>query len=95
LALLRRLQTHEDEKRANGITEDVENAQRPILDVLSDYVISEFVTYYNQHRAHSEREHLPPVRSAEPETIETLQLDDVVVTSYVGGMVKSFERKAA
>jgi putative transposase len=60
-----------------------------------DYVISEFVSYYNQHRAHMEREYLPPVRSAEPEPVETLNLSDVVVKTHVGGLVKSFERKAA
>lgn len=60
-----------------------------------DYVISEFVSYYNHHRAHMEREYLPPVRSAEPEQIETLKLSEVVVKSHVGGLVKSFERKAA
>jgi putative transposase len=60
-----------------------------------DYVISEFVSYYNHHRAHMEREYLPPVRSAEPEEVETLKLSEVVVKSHIGGLVKSFERKAA
>ena len=60
-----------------------------------DYVISEFVSYYNHRRAHMERENLPPVRSAEPEQVETLRLDEVVIKSHVGGLVRSFERKAA
>ena len=60
-----------------------------------DYVISEFVSYYNHHRAHMEREYLPPVRSTEPEQIETLKLSEVFVKSHVGGLIKSFERKAA
>lgn len=60
-----------------------------------DYVISDFVSYYNHHRAHSERENLPPVRSTEPEQVETLKLSEVVIKSHVGGLVKSFERKAA
>ena len=42
-----------------------------------------------------ERDHLPPVRSAEPEEVETLALNEVVVKSHVGGLVKSLERKAA
>ena len=61
------------------------------LDVLN----SEFVTYYNTVRSHMERDHLPPVRSADPEEVETLSLTEVVVKSHVGGLVKSFERKAA
>ncbi|WP_166820065.1 integrase core domain-containing protein [Thalassoroseus pseudoceratinae] len=60
-----------------------------------DYLISEFVLYYNNHRSHMERDYLPPVRNREPETVETLKLSEVVVKSHVGGLVKSFERKAA
>ena len=60
-----------------------------------DYLISEFVDYYNHHRSHMERDYLPPVRSEEPEPVETLKLSEVVVKSHVGGLVKSFERKAA
>ncbi len=41
-----------------------------------------------------ERDNLPPVRE-EPDEIETLKLDQIEVKSYVGGLVKSFERKAA
>jgi hypothetical protein len=37
---------------------------------------------------------LPPVRE-EPEEVETLKLDQIEVKSYIGGLVKSFERKAA
>jgi hypothetical protein len=31
----------------------------------------------------------------EPERVETLTMDQIEVKSYVGGLVKSFERKAA
>ncbi len=41
-----------------------------------------------------ERDHLPPVRE-EPAEVDTLKLDEIEVKSYVGGLVKSFERKAA
>ena len=34
---------------------------------------------------------LPPMRSAEPEQVETLMLSEVVVKSHVGGLVKLFE----
>jgi putative transposase len=59
-----------------------------------DYLVSEFVVYYNNHRSHMERDWLPPIRDV-PEEVETLKLDQIEVKSYVGGLVKSFERKAA
>jgi hypothetical protein len=40
------------------------------------------------------REHLPPVRE-KPEEVITVDRDQVIVRSYVGGLVKSFERRAA
>ena len=40
------------------------------------------------------REHLPPVRE-KPEEVIQIDRDQVVVRSYVGGLVKSFERNAA
>lgn len=59
-----------------------------------DYLTSEFTSYYNTRRAHMERDNLPPVREA-PEEVETLAMDQIEVKTYVGGLVKSFERKAA
>jgi hypothetical protein len=59
-----------------------------------DYLVSEFVAYYNNQRSHMERDWLPPVRE-EPEEVDTLKLDQIEVKSYVGGLVKSFERRAA
>ena len=59
-----------------------------------DYLVSEFVDYYNNHRSHMERDWLPPVRE-EPEEVATLTMDQIEVKTYVGGLVKSFERKAA
>ncbi len=59
-----------------------------------DYLISEFTTYYNTRRSHMERDHLPPIRDV-PEEVETLTMDQIEVKEYVGGLVKSFERKAA
>lgn len=40
------------------------------------------------------REHLPRVRE-KPEEIIQADRDQVVVTSYVGRLLKSFERRAA
>jgi len=60
-----------------------------------DHLTSEFAVYYNTVRSHMERDHLPPVRNGDPEEVASLKLCDVVVKSHVGGLVKSFERKAA
>jgi hypothetical protein len=60
-----------------------------------DHVNSLFVDYYPHHRSHMERDDLPPVRGNEPEAVETLKLNEVMVKSHVGGLVRSFERKAA
>jgi len=40
------------------------------------------------------RDHLPPIRDV-PEDVETLKLNQFEMKSCVGGLVKSFERKAA
>lgn len=59
-----------------------------------DHLVQEFATYYNYHRAHSARECLPPIRHI-PDEVQTVQRGDVVIKSHVGGLVKSFQRKAA
>lgn len=59
-----------------------------------DYLLAGFVEYYNTARSSMVRDHLPPVREV-PEEVDTLKLDQIVVKSYVGGLVKSFHRKAA
>jgi putative transposase len=59
-----------------------------------DYLLKEFTDYYNHHRSHSAREHLPPV-SEEPEEVVSLQLSEVDTKEHLGGLVTSFERKAA
>ncbi|WP_437222435.1 DDE-type integrase/transposase/recombinase [Planctomicrobium sp. SH661] len=59
-----------------------------------DHLVAKFSDYYNRHRSHMCRGHLPPVRE-EPEDIKTLNLDEIEVKSFVGGLVKGFERKAA
>ena len=59
-----------------------------------DHLVGEFVDYYNKHRSSMVRDHLPPVRE-EPDEVEKLTMEEIEVKSYVGGLVKSFERKAA
>ncbi len=59
-----------------------------------EFLLCEFTEYYNTVRSHMSRDHLPPKCNV-PEEIETLPLDQIEVKSYVGGLVKSFERKVA
>ncbi|MCA9043835.1 MAG: DDE-type integrase/transposase/recombinase [Planctomycetaceae bacterium] len=59
-----------------------------------DYLVSEFVDYYNHHRSHMERDHLPPVRE-EPDEVKSVPLDEIEVRSFVGGLVKGFVRRAS
>jgi putative transposase len=59
-----------------------------------DHLLCEFTDYYNTVRSHMERDHLPP-RGDVPEEVETLDRDQIAIQSHVGGLVKSFERKAA
>ena len=56
-----------------------------------DHHRGEWVEYYNTRRSHMERDHLPPIREA-PDEVPTLDRDQIVVQSYVGGLVRSFER---
>jgi len=42
-----------------------------------------------------ERGHSPPIRNREPEEVTTLNMEQIEVKQYVGGLVKSFERMAA
>ncbi|MCG6158099.1 transposase [Rubinisphaera margarita] len=58
-----------------------------------DYVTDSFVKYYNHHRSHMERDHLPPIRELLDEVV-TIAFDELEVGSYVGGLVKSFAKKA-
>ena len=59
-----------------------------------DHVLNQWVAYYNQTPSHMERDRLPPIRGV-PKEVPKLDRDQIVVRSYVGGLVKSFERKAA
>ncbi|WP_166820054.1 integrase core domain-containing protein [Thalassoroseus pseudoceratinae] len=59
-----------------------------------DYLLIEFGDYYNGHRSHMKRGHLPPLAEA-PDEIQSLTMDGVEIRSHVGGLIKSFERKAA
>ena len=60
-----------------------------------NYLISEFVEYYNTTRSHSRRDHLPPLRHDLPEEGDTVEFSEIVCRERLGGLIKSFERAAA
>ena len=39
-------------------------------------------------------EHLPPIRDV-PEEVPKLDRDQIIIRPYIGGLAKSFERRAA
>uniref|UniRef100_UPI0030D85B12 integrase core domain-containing protein n=1 Tax=uncultured Rubinisphaera sp. TaxID=1678686 RepID=UPI0030D85B12 len=59
-----------------------------------DYLTNEFTSYYNIKRSHMEQDHLPPIRE-EPDEVTTISIDQIEVRQYVGGLIKSFDRKMA
>ena len=59
-----------------------------------DHTVEQWVDYYNTIRSHTERSHLPPVHAV-PDEVPKLDRDQIMIRSYVGGLVKSFERSAA
>lgn len=50
----------------------------------SDYLLAEFVEYYNHTRSSMVRDHLPPVRKV-PDEVDTLRLDQIEVRSHIAG----------
>ena len=60
-----------------------------------DYLVSEFAIYYNKHRAHSSRNHLPPCCEKPPPENNTVNFDEIVCREHLGGLIKSYERIAA
>jgi len=60
-----------------------------------DYLVAEFVDYYNDKRAHSARDFLPPACTERPPDNETVKLDEIVTRQHLGGLITSFGRRAA
>ncbi|MEK6263054.1 MAG: integrase core domain-containing protein, partial [Planctomycetota bacterium] len=59
-----------------------------------DHIVGQWVAYYNRTRSHMERGCQPPIHEV-PEEVPKLERDQIIVRSHVGGLVRSFERKAA
>ena len=60
-----------------------------------DYLVSEFVEYYNKFRSHSAREFRPPDRDQPLPENNVFEPDEIVCREHLGGLIKSYERRAA
>ena len=55
----------------------------------------EFQTWYNHERPHSTRDYLPPGCASPPKKEGPIKLNDVVCEMRLGGVLKSYSRRAA
>lgn len=60
-----------------------------------NHVCREWSLHYNAERPHEFRDHLPPACEKPPEPSETIRARDVVCTTRLGGLLKSYSRRAA
>lgn len=60
-----------------------------------NYVCREFAIHYNRERPHEARDHLPPSCKSPPEPMETISQRDVVCTTRLGELLRSYSRWAA
>ena len=51
--------------------------------------------WYNSERSHSSRAHLPPAWDNPPEPNNTVSQNEIVCTTRLGGLLKSYARRAA
>lgn len=59
-----------------------------------NYLVRNYVSYYNENRAHSARDFLPPSCTDPPPENETLVLDEIVRHEELGGLIKWYQRAA-
>ena len=60
-----------------------------------NYITREWRLHYNAERPHEARRHLPPGCESPPTAQETIRLKDIVCETRLGGMLKSYSRRAA
>lgn len=60
-----------------------------------NHINREWQQHYNQERPHSARQHLPPDSHSTPEPAAGVTPDDVLCTSRLGGVLRSYHRRAA
>ena len=59
-----------------------------------NYLVREYVRYYNDDRAHSACGHLPPSCADPPAENNTIVLDEIVRRERLGGLIQWYERAA-
>jgi len=60
-----------------------------------DYIVREYVDYYNNLCPHEGCDHLKTTMKDPPPEMTTIPLDDVVCHERLGGLLKHYERRAA
>ncbi len=59
------------------------------------HIVSEFVAHYHAERPHLATGNLPPLLARQPDPVECLGPRDVLVRERLGGLLRSYSRKAA
>jgi putative transposase len=60
-----------------------------------NFINREWRIHYNQERPHEARGHLPPDFTVSPSSVSTAQPRDIVCTTRLGGLLRSYGRRAA
>lgn len=60
-----------------------------------NYLVQEYVRYYNGLRSHSRRDYLPPAVTDPPPRNESAGADEIVRHERLGGVIAWYERRAA
>ena len=60
-----------------------------------NYISRHAMTWYHTERPHSARDHLPPACEKPPDPQVSLKMSEVVCTTRLGGLFKSYSRHAA
>lgn len=60
-----------------------------------NYICREWAAHYNREWPHEARGHLPPACESPPEPAGTVRAGNVVCTTRLGGLLKSYSRRAA
>lgn len=60
-----------------------------------NYLTREISAWYNKERPHSARDHLPPASEKPPDPQVSLKMSEVVCTTRLGRLLKSYSRRAA
>ena len=57
-------------------------------------LVSEYIRYDNENRAHSSKDYLPPSCADPPPENESIVLDEIIRRERLGGLIKWYERAA-